>query len=41
MLQRTETPAAPWHVIAANDKYYARVKILEVVTDTLNQALKQ
>lgn len=35
MFERTSTPLAPWHVIAANHKRYARLKVLEAVIDAL------
>lgn len=35
MLNRTSTETAPWHVIAANRKWHARVEGLRIVTDTL------
>lgn len=35
MFARTSTEAAPWHLIAANDKKYARIEALEVITDRL------
>jgi polyphosphate kinase 2 (PPK2 family) len=31
MLKRTDHPEAPWHVIAGDDKRYARVKVVEAV----------
>ena len=31
MLAATDHPAAPWHVVAAESKAYARVKVLEIV----------
>lgn len=31
MLERTDTPYAPWHVIATDDKYTARIRILETI----------
>jgi polyphosphate kinase 2 (PPK2 family) len=31
MLKRTDHPKAPWHVIAADDKRYARVVVVETV----------
>ncbi len=40
MIVRTSTGHAPWHVIEANDKYYARIKVLEIVVDALEKALK-
>ncbi len=35
LIARTGTPAAPWHVIPATDKYYARVAVLRTVLSTL------
>ena len=35
MLERTSTGAAPWHVIAADDKRHARISVLETVTGAL------
>jgi polyphosphate kinase 2 (PPK2 family) len=35
MFKNTNTKIAPWHLIAANDKDYARIKVLEIVTETL------
>ena len=40
MIVRTSTGHAPWHVIEANDKYYARIKVLEIVVAALEKALK-
>ena len=37
MIARTSTPAAPWTVIPANNKYLARVKVIQ----TINQAVKR
>jgi polyphosphate kinase 2 (PPK2 family) len=39
MLLRTSTPHAPWSVIEANDKYYARVKVLENVVECIQNRL--
>ncbi len=39
MLARTNTPAAPWHVIPANNKYYARVAMFQAVIATLEARL--
>jgi len=41
MLQRTSTFTAPWTLVAANDKYYARVKILDTVSDAIERELKR
>ena len=35
MLERTDLPAAPWHVIAAEDKRYARVAVVRTVCDAI------
>jgi polyphosphate kinase 2 (PPK2 family) len=40
MLAATDHPAAPWHVIAAESKPYARVQALEVVISTVEDALR-
>jgi AMP-polyphosphate phosphotransferase len=40
MLAATDHPAAPWHVIAAESKPYARVKALELVISTIEDALR-
>jgi AMP-polyphosphate phosphotransferase len=40
MLQKTSTEIAPWTVIEANDKRYARVKVVKTVADALEKALK-
>lgn len=38
MLKRTDTKAAPWTVIAANAKWYARTEALRTVADALEEA---
>ena len=35
MLDRTHRPDAPWHVIPANDKKYARLQVLKVCIDLM------
>jgi AMP-polyphosphate phosphotransferase len=40
MLERTDTPAAPWHVVAAEDKRWARVDVVRTVTEAIESALK-
>lgn len=37
MLERTSTSHAPWHVIPANDKLFARVESLRVIADVLGR----
>jgi polyphosphate kinase 2 (PPK2 family) len=39
MLERTSTEAAPWHAIAANHKWYARVEVLKTVLKTLRRGV--
>jgi polyphosphate kinase 2 (PPK2 family) len=39
VLKRTDRPNAPWHVIAGDDKHYARVAVLEQVCETLENLL--
>jgi len=39
MLSRTSTPYAPWTVIEANDKLFARIKVIETLHDKLGSAL--
>lgn len=41
MLLRTSTTYAPWVVVEANSKYFARIKVLETVVEALERALKQ
>lgn len=40
MLAKTSTKAAPWHIIEANDKLYARIKVMNIVIDKLSEAVK-
>jgi hypothetical protein len=35
MFRLCSPPDAPWHVVAANDKKWARVRSLEIICDTL------
>lgn len=41
MLIRTSTRCAPWTVVEANSKEYARIKVLETVTAAMDKALKE
>ena len=41
MIQKTSTKTAPWHIIESNDKKYARIKTLKIVTEALEDALKK
>jgi polyphosphate kinase 2 (PPK2 family) len=39
MLLKTSTPRAPWTVVEANDKPFARIKVMETVHDVLRRQL--
>lgn len=39
MLARTDRPGAPWHVIAGDHKWWARIAVLEAVTKALGEGL--
>jgi len=41
MVDRTSTGLAPWTLVEANDKNFARVKVLQTVCESLEQALKR
>jgi polyphosphate:AMP phosphotransferase len=41
MVDRTSTGNAPWTIVEANDKNYARVKIIKTVCERLEEALKK
>jgi polyphosphate kinase 2 (PPK2 family) len=40
MLLKTSTPEAPWTLVEANDKYFARIKSLRTVAEKLRRELK-
>jgi AMP-polyphosphate phosphotransferase len=40
MLERTDTPAGPWHVVPAEDKRYARLAVVRTVCEAVESALK-
>ncbi|MCA1927604.1 MAG: polyphosphate:AMP phosphotransferase [Calditerrivibrio sp.] len=40
MVAKTSTDIAPWHIIPANDKKYARIEVLERICDSLEKHLK-
>jgi polyphosphate kinase 2 (PPK2 family) len=37
MLERTDTPDAPWHLVEADSKRYARVKVVETVVAAVEE----
>ena len=41
MVDRTSTELAPWTLVEANDKRYARVKVLRTINEALEQAFRK
>ncbi len=39
MVDRTSTSFAPWTLVEANDKHFARIKVLRTINDALEKAL--
>jgi polyphosphate kinase 2 (PPK2 family) len=39
MVDRTSSEIAPWTLVEANDKYYARIKVLKILCGRLEQTL--
>ena len=39
MIVRTSTKEAPWHIIEANSKLYARIRVMEIVVEALERVL--
>lgn len=39
MFERTSTDPAPWHLVPANSKWHARVRVLEIVTQELKRGV--
>ncbi|MBQ9412419.1 MAG: polyphosphate:AMP phosphotransferase [Oscillospiraceae bacterium] len=39
MLAKTSTENAPWHIIESNDKKYARLKVLRIVIEAIEDAI--
>jgi polyphosphate kinase 2 (PPK2 family) len=39
MIDRTSTEYAPWTIVEANDKRYARIKILRTLCERIEQSL--
>lgn len=40
MFQKTSTINAPWTIVESNDKLYSRIKILKIISETLERELK-
>ena len=41
LVDRTSTAVAPWHLIEANDKKWARVRVLETLGDSVERAMRR
>ena len=41
MVDRTSTHIAPWTLVEANNKYYARVKVLRTLVESIETALRR
>ena len=41
MIARTDTDHAPWIIVEGNNKYYARIKVLKCVVETIEKYLKK
>ena len=40
MIAKTSTKAAPWNIIEANDKLYARIKVMNIIIDAVSAKIK-
>jgi polyphosphate kinase 2 (PPK2 family) len=41
MLDRTDHEAAPWHLIEAESKRYARVRVVEIVIERIERGMRE
>jgi len=41
MIRRTSTPEAPWTIIPANNKYYARVMTIRTVIEAVEKRIEE
>jgi polyphosphate:AMP phosphotransferase len=41
MVDRTSTEITPWTLVEANDKYFARIKVLKTLSDRIEAAMKK
>ena len=39
MMMRTDVPHAPWHLVSANDKRYARLQVLRHIVEAMENQL--
>ena len=40
MIEKTSTSYAPWHIIESKDKKYARIKVMRILCEAMENALK-
>ncbi len=40
MIDRTSTRVAPWHVVASDDKHFARIEVLRLLCDQVEESLR-
>ncbi|MGB1673717.1 MAG: hypothetical protein ACPHRA_10890 [Limisphaerales bacterium] len=40
MIHRTDSPSAPWTVVAGNNKKFARIQILKTICGSLKKAVE-
>ena len=40
MLMKTSTKNAPWNIIEANNKLYARIKVMDIIIDSISEYIK-
>ena len=41
MFEKTDKKHAPWHIIASNDKKYARIETLKILIQIIERHLEQ
>jgi polyphosphate kinase 2 (PPK2 family) len=41
MLERTDHPQAPWHLVEGDSKRYARVKVIETVSAEVERGMSE
>ena len=41
MFERTDSEHAPWHIVPAESKHYARVRVLEIVIEAIERGLER
>ncbi len=41
MVVKTSTPNAPWILVSGNNKYYARIQVLETVVEAIEKRLAE